>query len=51
MDQWRPIKSNIDKFFDTYEGYISSRDARRVEDHELAELARTLRIGAGLEDE
>ena len=40
---WSPIKSNVNKYFETYEGYISSHDHKRAEDKELAELAKKIR--------
>lgn len=40
---WKPIKSNLDRYFEKYEGYISSHDWRRANDTELAELARRIR--------
>lgn len=40
MVNWKPLKSNVDKYFDHYEGYISSHDFRRADDVELAELAK-----------
>lgn len=40
---WRPIKSNVNKYFPTYEGYISSHDYIRGDDKSLAELAATIR--------
>ena len=43
MKNWRPIKSNIDKFFVEYEGYISSHDYVRADDDELAKLAKKIR--------
>ncbi|WP_076998006.1 HIT family protein [Variovorax sp. KK3] len=36
---WRPIKSNVDKYFSNYEGYISSHDHMRADDGDLAKLA------------
>jgi len=39
MDQWQAIKSNVDKYFDKYEGYISSHDFKRADDKKLSELA------------
>ena len=42
-DEWTPIASTIDKFFDTYEGYISSHDSKRGDDKKLAELAKKIR--------
>lgn len=43
MAGWRPIKSNVDKFFERYEGYISSHDARRADDAALEALAKKIR--------
>lgn len=43
MDEWHPIESEIEKYFDTYEGYISSHDGKRAKDAVLAELAARLR--------
>ncbi|MBI4090018.1 MAG: HIT family protein, partial [Candidatus Kerfeldbacteria bacterium] len=40
---WKPIKSNVDKYFEQYEGYISSHDSHRASDKDLAELARIIR--------
>ena len=41
---WKPRKSNnVDKYFEKYEGYISSHDYhRRVDDQKLAELAKKI---------
>ncbi len=43
MTKWVPLKSNIDKYFEKYEGYISSHDYKRADDAKLAELARKIR--------
>ncbi len=43
MDRWHPIRSAVDKYFETYEGYISSHNGRRSEDEELARLAALIR--------
>jgi diadenosine tetraphosphate (Ap4A) HIT family hydrolase len=43
MKEWRPIESNIDKYFEKYEGYISSHDYKRADNNELALLAKKLR--------
>lgn len=40
---WKPLKSSVDKYFDKYEGYISSHDYRRADDKKLAALARKIR--------
>ena len=36
----KPIHSSIDKYFEQYEGYISSHDHKRADDSNLAELAK-----------
>ncbi len=43
LKKWKPIESEVDKYFEKYEGYISSHDYDRADDAELAELARRLR--------
>ena len=44
MKEWRALKSEgMDRFFERYEGYISSHDAARADDGELAALARRIR--------
>jgi diadenosine tetraphosphate (Ap4A) HIT family hydrolase len=43
MKDWKPIHSNMDKYFERYEGYISSHDHKRADDGKLAELARKIR--------
>jgi diadenosine tetraphosphate (Ap4A) HIT family hydrolase len=40
MTEWKPIKSNVDKYFEKYEGYISSHDCQRTSDVTLAEIAK-----------
>lgn len=42
-ENWQPIHSSIDKYFDAYEGYISSHDAKKVDDQILAQLAEEIR--------
>lgn len=42
MQEWRPINSNVDKYFEKYEGYISSHGYKRADDSKLAELARKI---------
>lgn len=39
---WRPIKSNVDKYFSQYEGYISSHDHLRADDEKLRALAERI---------
>lgn len=41
--EWVPRKSNVDKYFEAYEGYISSHDYKRANDDELAVLAKEIR--------
>lgn len=43
MPTWQRLSRPTDKYFDRYEGYISSHDYRRANDADLAELARRLR--------
>jgi len=40
MNDWKEIKSNVDKFFTKYEGYISSHNYKREDDEKLNELAK-----------
>lgn len=42
-DQWRPVHSTINTFFDQYQGYISSHDSHRANDAELSDLAKAIR--------
>lgn len=39
---WQEVKSNIDTYFEQYQGYISSHDCARADDAELAELAQRI---------
>lgn len=43
MEGWKPIKSNVDKYFKKYEGYLSSHDYKRASDEELTALANLIR--------
>lgn len=40
---WKEIIGRPDKFFDQYEGYISSHDYKRADDAQLAEIAKKIR--------
>ncbi|XVO87706.1 HIT family protein [Pseudomonas palleroniana] len=40
---FKKISSSVDKFFEHYEGYISSHDSARADDSVLAELATHIR--------
>lgn len=42
-EKWKEIRSKINTYFDTYPGYISSHDADRADDAELAKLAEKIR--------
>ncbi|MDP3956678.1 MAG: HIT family protein [bacterium] len=41
--EWKPIKSNVDKYFEKYEGYISSHDYKQANGKKLAQLAKKIR--------
>lgn len=43
MDNWKALKSNVDKYFEQYEGYISSHDYKRADDGALAKLAQKIK--------
>lgn len=43
MKKWQPIHSDIDKYFDKYEGYISSHDSGRADDDDLKKLATKIK--------
>lgn len=45
---FKPISSNMDKFFNQYEGYISSHDFKGKTDMDLAEIAQKIRRTAEL---
>lgn len=43
IGEWRPIKSKMKKYFDIYEGYISSHDHVRADDDALQKTAAYIR--------
>lgn len=43
IKEWRPLKSNVNKYFEKYEGYISSHDYIREDDKKLESLARKIK--------
>jgi diadenosine tetraphosphate (Ap4A) HIT family hydrolase len=43
MSSWKPIESKVDKYFEQYEGYISSHDVPKRPDEELERTARKIR--------
>ncbi len=42
MKEWKPIESKVNKFFDKYEGFISSHDYDRADDKKLADLSKKI---------
>jgi len=43
MEEWKPIESKVDKYFNKYEGYISSHDYKREDDNRLVSLAKRIK--------
>ncbi len=43
LSEWKNIKSDVDKYFKQYEGYVSSHDYKLADQNELANLAEKLR--------
>jgi histidine triad (HIT) family protein len=43
MKEWKQMSSNVEKYFEKYEGYISSHDYKRADDEKLAALAKKIR--------
>lgn len=43
IKEWKPISSKVDKYFEKYEGYISSHDYKRADDKILGNLAKKIR--------
>lgn len=43
MSEWKPIESKVGKYFDKYEGYISSHDYERADNDKLADLAKKIK--------
>ena len=43
MKEWKPIESKVDKFFDKYEGYISSHDHKLADTEKLKKLAEKIK--------
>ena len=42
MTEWKPLKSNVEKYFEKYEGYVSSHDYKRASDSALSDLAKEI---------
>lgn len=43
VSKWKPLKSNMDKYFEKYEGYISSHDYKREDDAKLTKLVKLIK--------
>ena len=43
MEKWKSINSDVDIYFDKYEGYISTHDAGRADDTYLENLANKIK--------
>ncbi len=43
IPEWKPLKSDVNKYFEKYEGYISSHDYKREDDNKLNELAKKIK--------
>ena len=43
MESLKPVHSDVSKYFDHYEGYISSHDYERADDQVLSKLAQKIR--------
>jgi len=42
-ENWELHTSNVDKYFEKYEGYISSHNGKRADDKELVRIAEKIR--------
>ena len=42
LKKWKPIIAHIDKYFDEYEGYISTHDFVRASDKDLEKIAKKI---------
>ncbi len=42
-EDWEQFASDVDKYFDKYEGYISSHNGKRGDDEKLSKLAKKIR--------
>lgn len=41
--KWKPLASQVNKFFERYEGYISSHNYKRADDEKLKKIAKKIR--------
>jgi len=44
MAKWKRVDSHVDKYFEEYEGYISSHDGKRADDKALARIAEKISL-------
>lgn len=42
LKKWKPLITHLDKYFEEYEGYISSHDYVRADDKDLEKLAKKI---------
>ena len=42
IPKWQPIISHVDKYFEKYEGYLSTHDYVRADDKELEKIAKKI---------
>lgn len=42
MKDWKQLKSSVDKYFEKYEGYISSHDYKKEDEKKLARVAKRI---------
>lgn len=42
LDEWKNIESDIDDYYETYPGYLSSHSAKRPSDEELKKVAEQI---------
>jgi diadenosine tetraphosphate (Ap4A) HIT family hydrolase len=43
MKEWKTLKSRVDRYFEKYEGYLSTHDCERADDGKLRRLAEKIR--------
>jgi len=46
-EEWKPMLSTNKKYFEAYEGYLSSHDCDRADDAELERIAESIRKNSG----
>lgn len=42
--EWKPVHATMDKYFEKYEGYISSHDGKRADDEWLTKVMNKIKI-------